>query len=79
MRSIPVQEAEAALANVVDRVIRGETTLLTLDGEPVAVAVGFGEWQRLTADRRPLTELLLSFPGDAELGRDRAAVRDPGL
>ncbi len=79
MRSMPVQEAEAALADAVDRASRGEPTLLKRGGEPVAVVVGFGEWQRLTADRRPLADLLLSFPEGAELRRDPAAVRDPGF
>jgi prevent-host-death family protein len=77
MRSTPVQEAEAALADVVDRASRGEPTLLTRGGEPVAVVVGFGEWQRLTAAQRRLADLLLSFPGDAKLGRDPAPARDP--
>lgn len=74
---MPVQEAKAALADVVDRASRGEATVLTRGGEPLAVVVGFGEWQRLTAARRPLADLLLSFPGDAELGRDPAPARDP--
>jgi hypothetical protein len=43
----------------------------------VAVVVGFDEWQRLIAARRPLADLLLSFPGDTEMGRDPAAARDP--
>jgi prevent-host-death family protein len=79
MRSMPVQEAKAALADVVDRASRGEATVLTRGGESLAVVVGFGEWQRLTAARRPLADLLLSFPEGAELRRDPAAVRDPGL
>ena len=45
----------------------------------MAVVVGFGDWQRLTAAQRPLADLLLSFPEGAELRRDPAAVRDPGL
>lgn len=72
-----VQEATAALADVVDRASRGEAVVLTRGGEPLVVVVGFGEWQRLTAARRPLADLLLSFPGDAELGRDPAPARDP--
>jgi prevent-host-death family protein len=76
MRSLPVQEAETALADVVDRASRGETTLLTLDGEPVAVVVGFDEWQRLTAARRPLADLLLSFPEGGDLRRDREPAGD---
>lgn len=79
MRSVSVREAKAALADVVDRASRGEATALTRGGEPLAVVVGFGEWQRLTAARRPLADLLLSFPEGAELRRDPAAVRDPGL
>jgi antitoxin (DNA-binding transcriptional repressor) of toxin-antitoxin stability system len=70
MRSMPVQEAETALADVVDWASRAETTLLTLDGAPVAVVLGFGEWQRLTANRRPLADLLLSFPEGGDLRRD---------
>jgi prevent-host-death family protein len=77
MRSMPVQGAEAALADVVDRASRGEPTLLKRDGEAVAVVVGFDEWQRLTAARRPLANLRLSLPGDVDLGRDPAAARDP--
>lgn len=76
---MPVQAAEAALADVVDRASRGEPTLVTRGGKPVAVVVGFGDWQRLTAAQRPLADLLLSFPEGAELRRDPAAVRDPGL
>jgi prevent-host-death family protein len=77
MRSMPMHEAEAALADIVDSAARREATVITRRGQPVAVVVGFDEWQRLTAARRPLADLLLSFLGDAELRRDPTTARDP--
>jgi prevent-host-death family protein len=74
-----MHDAEAALADIVDGAARGEAMVITRCGQPVAVVVGFNEWQRLTAARRPLADLLLSFPGDAELRRDRTPARDLGL
>ncbi|PWS38950.1 prevent-host-death protein [Falsiroseomonas bella] len=79
MRSMPLEEAEAALGDVLDHAARGDATVLTRRGQPVAVVVGFDEWQRLTAARRPLAHLLLSFPEGAELRRDRAPPSDLGV
>ena len=74
MRSMPLHDAEAALANVVDGAARDEATVVTRGGQPVAVVVGFDERQRLSGARRGLADLLLSFLGIDEPRPSRASA-----
>jgi prevent-host-death family protein len=76
MRVIPLRDAKAGLAAVVDQAARGESTVVTRRGKPVAVIVGHDEWQRLTGARPGFADLLLGFPEGGDLPRDRRAARD---
>ena len=76
MRVKPLGDARAGLAAVVDQAARGEPTIVTRRGKPVAVIVGHDEWQRLTGARPSLADLLLGFPAGGDLPRDRGSARD---
>lgn len=76
MRVTPLRDARAGLAAVVDQAARGEPTIVTRRGKPVAVIVGHEEWQRLTGARPGFADLLLGFPDGGDLPRDRGATRD---
>lgn len=69
MRSMPLHEVEAALAEVVDEAAAGAPTVITWCGQPLAVVVGFDEWQRLSSALPWLADLLLAVPKDAEVPR----------
>ena len=77
MRVKPLRDARAGLAAVVDQAARGEPTIVTRRGKPVAVIVGHEEWQRLTGARPGFAELLLAFPEDGDVHRDRSPPLDP--
>jgi prevent-host-death family protein len=80
MRAVPLREAKAEFSAVVDQAAKGEATVVTRRGAPVAVLLGYEEWQRLTGARPGLADLLLGFPKDVgELPRDPRPERDPGL
>jgi prevent-host-death family protein len=79
MREVQLRDAKASFSAVVDQAAKGETTVVTRHGEPVAVVVGYDEWQRLTHARPGLADLLLSFPEGGQSPRDRTPVRDLGL
>jgi len=77
MRLTPLRDARAGLAAVVDQAAKDEPTIVTRRGKPVAVIVGHEEWQRLTGARLGFAELLLAFPEDGDVQRDRSPPRDP--
>ena len=79
MREVQLWDAKANFLAVVDQAARGETTVVTRHGAPVAVVLGYDEWQRLTHARPGLADLLLSFPEGGEPRRDRTPARDLGL
>lgn len=79
MREIQLRDAKAGFSAVVDQAARGEATVVTRRGAPVAVVLGYEEWQRLTQARPGLAALLLAFPEGGEPRRDPARARDPGL
>jgi prevent-host-death family protein len=72
-----LRDAKASFSAVVDRAARGECTVVTRQGAPVAVVLGYDEWQRLSGARPSLAELLLAFPEDGDVQRDRSPPRDP--
>jgi prevent-host-death family protein len=78
MRDMQLRDAKAGFSAVVEEAGRGEATVVTKHGRPVAVVLGYGEWQRLQAGVPSFADLLLRFP-DVELARDPAPPRDPGL
>lgn len=80
MRAVPLREAKAGFSAVVDQAAKWEATVVTRRGAPVAVVLGYEEWQRLTGARPGLAELLLGFPeGVGDLPRDPRPARDVGL
>jgi prevent-host-death family protein len=79
MREVQLRDAKASFSAVVDQAAKGETTVVTRHGAPVAVVLGYDEWQRLTHARPGLADLLLSFPEGGEPRRDRTPARDLGL
>ena len=48
MRKIQLKDAKANLSAVVDRAIRGKPSVITRHGKPVAVVLGYSDWERLT-------------------------------
>ena len=65
---------------MVEQVAKGEGTVVTRHGRPIAVVLGYEEWQRRSGARSSFADLLLAFPTDAgEIGRDPAPPRDLDL
>jgi prevent-host-death family protein len=75
MHELPLWEAKASFSAVVERAAKGEGTIVTLHGQPVAVILGYDAWQRLTAARPSFADLLLSFPDIGEIARDPTPPR----
>jgi antitoxin Phd len=76
MREVQLKDAKASFSAVVDQAAQGEPTVVTRHGKPVAVVLGFDEWQALQGGRPSFADLLLSFPDTNELPRDPAPPRD---
>ena len=76
MRTITLKDAKASLSAVVAQAARGKPTIITRNGRPNAVVLGFADWERLA--RVPsFGRLLMSAPlGSGDLPeRDRALMR----
>ncbi|HYZ32877.1 MAG TPA: type II toxin-antitoxin system Phd/YefM family antitoxin [Crenalkalicoccus sp.] len=78
MREAQLRDAKSAFSAVVEDAAAGRPTLVTRHGKPVAVVLGFAEWQRLSGAAPSFADLLLDFPG-GEMPRDPSPPRDPGL
>ncbi len=76
MREIELKDAEASLSSLVDGATRGEPSIITRDGKPEAVVVGFEEWEHLT-HVPSFGQILMSAPiGAKDLPRrDRKPIR----
>jgi prevent-host-death family protein len=48
VREIQLEDAKASLSSLVDDAKRGKPSIITRDGKPEAVVVGFEEWEQLT-------------------------------
>ena len=80
MKSMQIREAKAKFSALVEAAERGRPTTITRHGRPAAVVVPVEDARRLYAGNRPaFAELLLSFPGGIEFGRDRTPARDIDL
>jgi antitoxin Phd len=79
MREVQLRDAKASFSALVDQAVKGEGTVVTRHGAPVAVVLGYDEWQRLNGARPSLADLLLAFPEGGDLRRDRTPARDLGL
>jgi prevent-host-death family protein len=76
MREVQLRDAKAAFSAVVESAAQGEETLVTRHGQPMAVVLGYAEWQRLKGTRPGFAEALLDFPEIGEIERDPTPVRD---
>lgn len=76
---MPLKEAEARLSDLVEAASQGAPSMITRDGKPAAVVLGYEEWQRLSG-KPSFVDLLLACPireGDAHLfERDQSPPRD---
>ena len=80
MREIQLRDAKASFSAVVEQAAKGEGTVVTRHGKPVAVVVGWHEWQHLSGARPALADLLLAFPADmGEIERDPTTPRSLDL
>ena len=80
MHEVQLRDAKAAFSSVVEQAAKGEGTVVTRHGRPMAVVLGYEEWRRLSGARPSFADLLLSFPADAgEVGRDPTPPRDLDL
>jgi|GEM_PF-5356197 len=77
MRELAIQEAGAALTSVIEEAAQGNPTVVTKDGRPVAVVVGFEAWEKLRGREMSFAELLASFPGDDEFCEYLESLRSP--
>jgi antitoxin Phd len=77
MREIQLRDAKATLSSVVDDAVRGEPSIITRDGRPEAVVIGFDDWKRLSSVPS-FGRLLMSAPvtPDDLPERDSSPVRE---
>jgi antitoxin Phd len=60
MREIELRGAKASLSSSVDDAVQGKPSIITRQGNRVAVVVGFEEWERLVARVPSFGRLLMS-------------------
>lgn len=78
MQELQLRDAKAGFSAMVDQAVKGEATLVTRHGTPVAVVLGYEEWARLTGARPSFAEALLAFPEVGDIPRDATPPRDIG-
>jgi prevent-host-death family protein len=86
-RRVQLREAKAGLSALVSAAERGEETIITRRGKPVARIVPVTEENEPKRVNHPgspyhgmtFGELLLAFPGPLEIERDRTPMRVPDL
>jgi len=76
MAEAQLREVKAGFSAVVERAIGGEATVVTRHGQPVAVVVGYAEWQRLQERKPSFADHLLAFPAGIDLERDPSPPRE---
>ena len=77
METIPIRDAKAKFSALVDAAEHGRAITITRHGRPAAVLVPVEDARRIyPEDRRSFADLLLSFPGDVEIERDRTPLRE---
>lgn len=79
MRELQLRDAKAAFSAVVEQAAKGEETVVTRHGQPMAVVLGYAAWQRLTGARPSFADLLLEFPDAGPIVRDPGPPRDLDL
>ena len=76
MREMQLREAKAVFSSVVDDAAKGDETVVTKHGTPVAVVLGYEQWRALKGAKPSFASLLLAFPGVGEIERDQTPPRD---
>jgi prevent-host-death family protein len=79
MHTSQLRDVKSSFSAVVDQASGGEPTVVTRHGKPVAVVLGYHEWQALKGARSSFADLLLDFPDVGEITRDPAPPRDLGV
>lgn len=79
MQETQLRDVKATFSAVVDDAAKGQPTIVTRHGKPVAVVVGYAEWQQRTGQRPGFAELLLAFPDPDLPARDPSPPRETGL
>lgn len=79
-----LQEAKARLSEVVKRAASEGPQEITVRGEPAAVVVSRGDYEKLRSKNRPknLSDFFLNSPLaglDIEFERDRSLTREKGI
>ena len=72
MQETQLRDVKATFSAVVDAAASGRPTVVTRHGKPVAVVVGYAEWQRHSGERPGFADLLLAFPDPDLPPRDSA-------
>jgi prevent-host-death family protein len=80
MQEIQLRDAKSRLSAVVDGACQGTPSIITRHGKPVAVVLGFADWQRL-ANVPSFGRLLMAAPlaPDDLPERTEAGLRPPDL
>jgi prevent-host-death family protein len=79
MHELQLRDAKASFSAVVEKAAKGEETVVTRHGQPMAVVLGYDAWRRLTGSFPSFADLLLDFPDVGEIARDPAVSRDLDL
>lgn len=80
MESMQIRDAKARFSALIEAAERGRPTTITRHGRPAAVVVPVEDARRLYPEERTsFVDLLLSFPDDIELERDRTPLREVDL
>jgi prevent-host-death family protein len=73
-----LREAKAGLSALVDAAEKGEPTIITRHGKPIAMVVPIDQGRKLYPDRNndDFIKFLMQYPGGVELERNRSPSRD---
>ncbi len=78
MQEIQIRDAKANLSAVIDHATRGEPSVITRHGKPMAVILSYEEYTRLSSVPS-FGRLLMSMPDDLETERGGRGLRDVDL
>ncbi|HEX2255093.1 MAG TPA: type II toxin-antitoxin system prevent-host-death family antitoxin [Afifellaceae bacterium] len=80
MKSLDLHEAGTQLPAIVDAAAKGEPTIISRDGHPVAALVPIADAARLYPEVRPsFASMLTAIPAPLEIERDTSPFRDGDL
>ncbi|MDR1989816.1 MAG: type II toxin-antitoxin system Phd/YefM family antitoxin [Acidobacteriaceae bacterium] len=80
MKKVQIREAKARFSALVEAAGQGRPTTITRHGQPAAVLIPVADARRIYPEDRPsFADLLLAFPGEIEIARDRSPLRKVDL